>query len=401
MEESNTIGARLRQARRERGITQENLAERSAVSIGVIRMLEQETRTTARVVTLTSLANALGISLSDLLGRRERLGRDDGILRLRDALLAVDDLPGIDPVGDPDEVTPVTELAAAVERGWKQYWSGRLDDLTAMLPGLIGEARVTAREDCVEASASLTQAYQLAADLLAHVGSDDLAFAAAKRAMGAARAGNNELQYAAAAGTASWVLLRQARAAAAEHVARTAAAEIEPRLSDARAEHLTVWGSLLLQAAACAAARDDAGAVEDYITLTRMAARVTRDGEPLFGADRYDYQTNFGRTQVEMQACYTSALLGRESAALRAATRVRRSDLRPISWGAHNLDVARASLHTRRGDDAVAALSRAHAVSDVWFRHQVLARDLVREAMENERRVSPALRTLADAVGVR
>jgi transcriptional regulator with XRE-family HTH domain len=114
MDDSGTIGARLRQARNERGLTQEQLAERAGVSRDIIAKLEQEQRTTARITTLGRLANALGITLSALLDRRERLERagQDGILAVRDALLSVADLPGIDPAADDGQATPLPELEA-------------------------------------------------------------------------------------------------------------------------------------------------------------------------------------------------------------------------------------------------------------------------------------------------
>jgi transcriptional regulator with XRE-family HTH domain len=61
------------------------LAERSYVSRDLIAELEQDRRTSARITTLVRLANALGIGLSGLLGKRERLGPllDGGVLAVR------------------------------------------------------------------------------------------------------------------------------------------------------------------------------------------------------------------------------------------------------------------------------------------------------------------------------
>lgn len=91
--EDSTIGALLRQARTERGLTREELAERAGVSRDIIAKLEQGIRESARINTLSNLATALGITPSQLLGRRERLERSsaDGILAVRDALLSARD----------------------------------------------------------------------------------------------------------------------------------------------------------------------------------------------------------------------------------------------------------------------------------------------------------------------
>lgn len=395
MDENNTIGDRLKAARHERALTQEELAARAGVSRDIIAKLEQGRRGTARITTLAQLANALGVTLSSLLGRRERLERAsiDGILAVRDALLSVADLPGIDPGADDGAPVPLPGLEAAVRRGWGHYWQGDLADLAAMLPGLIGEARLAEAGQGAPARGLLAQAYQLAADLMVHVGSDDLAAVAAERALAVAARGDDELRHATLAGTASWVLLHQGRAADAEHVARTAAERIEPRMSSATPEHLTVWGALLLSAAAPAAAASNAAGVAEYIGLARSAAGR-------FSADRHDYWVSFGPTQVAMQDCYTSAVLGRPGQALKAAEGVRRESLLHISWGAHNLDVAQACLDARRHADATDALLAACSVSPEWFRHQGLARGLVRDLVERQRRLTPQLRQLAASIGV-
>jgi transcriptional regulator with XRE-family HTH domain len=391
-----TIGGRLRAARRERGLTQEGLAERAGVGLGVISDLEQGRRETARITTLTKLSNALGVTLSALLDRRERLERKqaDGVLAVRDALLSVADLPGIDGADD-GEPTPLPELDSAVRRGWDFYWAGRLSDLAGMLPALIGEARLTRGQSGPEAARPLAQAYQLAADLMVHTGNDDLAMVAAERALSAARAGDDELQHATLLGTASWVLLHQGRTAEAERVAADAANRIEPRLSTATPAHLVVWGSLLLSAAAPAAAAARGSDVEAYLRVARAAAGPME-------RDRHDYWVSFGPTQVAMQATYVNAVLGRPGRAIEAARRVRREDLLDISWGAHHLDKAQAlATDGREGGDrkAAQALAVAHGVSPEWFRHQGVARSLTRELAERRTRLGEPLATLVESVG--
>jgi transcriptional regulator with XRE-family HTH domain len=392
-----TIGSRLRAARRERGLTQEGLAERSGVSLTVIADLEQGRREWARPSTFIRLADATGVTLSALLDRQERLEKPAtaGVLAVRDALLSVADLPGIGAGGDAGEPASPAELEASVRRGWDYYWGGRLADLAVMLPGLIAEARLTRKDAGPAAAGPLAQAYQLSADLMVHTGNDDLAMIAAERALSAAESGDDELQHATLAGTASWVLLHQGRAAEAEKVAAAAAAAIEPRMSSATPEHLTVWGSLLLSAAAPAASASRADDVTEYIRIARAAAGGLE-------SDRHDYWTSFGPTQVAMQDCYTSAVLGRAGRAVKAAGHVRRGDLLSISWGAHKLDLAQAYAADQKHDaQAVEALREAHAVSREWFRHQGLARSLTRELAGRKGRLGEPLDTLVRTIGGR
>jgi transcriptional regulator with XRE-family HTH domain len=391
-----SIGERLRRFRQERAMTQEDLAGRSGVSKDVIRKLEQGRRDGARIATLAALARELGVTPSALLGRRERLERQapEGILAVRDALLSTADLyPGAGP-GEAGDPMPVAGLEVAVRRGWDCYWQGRLGELAGMLPGLIGEARLTERQDGAAACRALAQSYQLAADLMVHMGNDDLAMVAAERALAAAARGDDELQHATLAGTASWVLLHQGRHADAEMVARRAAAAVEPQhLGAAAPERLTVWGALLLSAAAPAAAEARASGVAQYM-------EAAGEGAAFLPADRHDYQVSFGPTQVAMQRCYTAVVLGEPGRALEAAKGVRREDLLPVSWGAHHLDVAQALAGARRYRQATGALLTACEVSPQWFRHQGIARALVRDLTEQQRRLTGPLRKLQAVTGV-
>ncbi len=56
-----TIGEQLKRLRGERGITQEQLAERAGVSSELVSKLEQGVRQSARLTSLTRLAQALDV----------------------------------------------------------------------------------------------------------------------------------------------------------------------------------------------------------------------------------------------------------------------------------------------------------------------------------------------------
>jgi len=217
---------------------------------------------------------------------------------------------------------------------------------------------------------------------------------AAERALSAAARGDDELQHATLAGTASWVLLHQGRHADAELVARRAAEAVQPRqMGSAPREQVTVYGELLLSAAAPAAGEARAAAVAGYMEAAAEAAALLPE-------DRHDYWVSFGPTQLAMQRCYTSAVLGEPGAALDAAKGVRQADLLPISWGAHHLDVAQACVDARKYRLATGALLTACEVSPQWFRHQGIARGLVRQLVEHERRLSAPLKRLQVVTGV-
>lgn len=388
-----SIGERLKRVRREHAMTQEDLAEASGVSRDLIAKLEQGRRQTARISSLGALADALDVELSDLLGKRPRLdhgGDGPSVLAVRDALTAMDHLPGIDPAGDDGEATPLDELRATVEAGWARYWRGDFNGLAAIVPGIIGEARVSRRAAGPEAAGMLAQAYQLAACLMVQVGRDDIALIGAERAVRAAADGDDLYQWATVHGTYSWALLHQGRLDEAEQLAARVAQRIEPSFSDPEPA-IAAWGNMLMTALApCAAAGRD---ISEYVSMG--AAAGERVGH------RVDvYETAFGPTSAAMQAVHAWSVRGEPGKALDAVKRVDREDLRGISYGAHLLDVGRAHLDARHPKAAIATLQEAQQHAPVWFRHQGIARSVIAELVETEKRLTPPLRSLAHAVGV-
>ena len=386
-------------------MSRDELADRSGVSKATIVKLEQGQRLSASIRTVDALARALGVPLSSLLDRRERLERDgsEGMLGVRDALLALDVIPGLEGTAGGEPPSP-QDLAASVRDAWALYWSGRLGDLRDRVPGMLAEARGAEREYGTIVSPALAQVYQLAANLCVHTGNDDLGFAAARSAMTAAARGDDELQHAVIASTVSWVCLHQGRPAEAEQAARVMAERIEPRFTvtakaaseeeaGRRKAHLCVYGGLLLSAVAPAAQAGRADAVADYLAAARTASLG------MTGGDRHDYNISFGPTQVAMQAGYGYSMLEQPDAALAAAKSVRREDLLNISWGAHKLDVAFACIQNRRWSSAVSALAEAHLVSAEWLRHQGPARSMILELKRKHRQALPEpLDTLAKAI---
>jgi transcriptional regulator with XRE-family HTH domain len=386
MADDGTLADRLRRKRRESSLTQEQLAGISGVSQVMIAKIEQGRRL-PRLPVLTRLANALDIPLSELVDKRPRLdghGVGASVLAIRDALLSASQLPGAGLDAGDAEPTPLPQLRAMVSEAARLYWTGEFANLAAVLPSLIGEARLTAQEAGSAATGLLAQAYDLAAALMVHMGKDDLAAISAERAIAAAADTGDELLHAMLHGTYAWVLLHQGRLAEAEQLATATAQRIEPSFS-APAQHLAVWGHLLMTALAPAAAagRD----FSPYITLAsagaeRLGGRVTI------------YQTSFGPASVHMQACHAYAVTGEPAKAIASARRIGPGDLNGISYGRHLLDVAQAHTDARHPAAATAVLTQARAMAPVWFRHQGVARSLVAELYEQTKRVSPALRDL-------
>jgi hypothetical protein len=338
------------------------------------------------------LSDALDVDLSELTGKRDRIGADrDGgrVLALRDVLISPSFLPGIDSQDD-REPTPVAELQRAVDAAADVYWKGDFGALLARLPGLIGEARHAHAATGSATVRPLALAYDLGASLMVHLGRDDLAALASERAIVTASGGDDELLWATLHATYSWILLHQARVADAEDLAMRMANRIEPSFS-AEPRRIAAWGNLLVTALAPAAiARRD---VTEYISMAGAGAER-------LGGRVSVYQASFGPATVAMQATHAYTVLREPARALEAARRIRPGDLRGISRGRHLLDVAQAHTDARHRRAAIERLQEARDLSPVWFRHQGVARSLVRDIREEETRPSPAIRSLAKSLAV-
>src|SRR5579859_2037478 len=168
MTDGGPLGDRLRRLRREHSLTQEELAQACGLSQEMIAKTEQGRRH-PRLTVLAKIAQALDVPLSELIDDRPRLdGHREGasVLALRDALLSPSLLPGVDPATDEGDPTPLPQLTAAVAGAGRLHWAGEFARLAAMLPALIGEARLTAQSAGPAAWGLLAQSYDLAAILL-------------------------------------------------------------------------------------------------------------------------------------------------------------------------------------------------------------------------------------------
>ena len=393
---TGSVGGRLAAQRRRRRMSQRQLAETAGVSIDIIRKLEQEQRHSARVETLTRLAHALDVPVGDLLGKPRGLAfgaEDSELLQLRRAVL------NAAPVEGPT-VTART-LHAGLAELWRLYWAGNYPMLARELPNRIIAARIAVSSSVGDARplacTVLAELLQLTASLLAHLAHEDLAYLALHGANHAAEAAGDELLYAGQQGTRAWILSRQGLWSEAEHVAVTAAAQIEPVLSRATMDEIAVWGELLRYAALALSRAGRHTEAEEILTLMRAAA--TRLGE-----DRRSRYVGiaFGPTVVGMRAVDAAISAGKLRRALELAVRVEHPEhVPPAMHSRYLLNVAWAQMVDWRSAEAVGTLLRAERIAPEALPHQSIARSIVAELLP--RRGSqrlPGLVGLSERMGI-
>ncbi|MFJ8848224.1 helix-turn-helix domain-containing protein [Streptomyces cyaneofuscatus] len=377
-------------------MTQEQLAEAAAVSVGVVRKLERGG--TASLPSLLSIADALGTDIAVLLGQqapRRSMDRDE-----RAALRLVSAATHDAAIGIPADVEPGTteELRAVVRRADAAYWGGRYTELGTLLGRLLPEAR--ARLDAAssverEAAAGvLIDTFQTAGMAANVLGSRDLAYAALTYGRQIAVQTGDDLRDAHLAATTAWVNLRDGRTKQGFLLAAAQANRIEPRMSEHDPDRLSVYGQLVTNAAV-AASRGGAGADSAREYLSQAHAVAARIGEE---RARGSHAQPYGPMYAATQAMSIAVALGDTAGALRLMDTVRLDEAVPLATRArYGLDVALTQVECRRWDAAADTLQRVCTMAPGWVRHQMLPGVIIsRLAGVSVHR----LRGLADSAGV-
>jgi transcriptional regulator with XRE-family HTH domain len=101
-DQKRSIGQRIAEARKARGLTQQTLAQRSAISVSLLRKVEQGSRDATPALT-AAVAKALGVDVTSLTGQPY-----DQYGRRRDRIHAL-----------------MPDLRRALTSGVSQFWVGR------------------------------------------------------------------------------------------------------------------------------------------------------------------------------------------------------------------------------------------------------------------------------------
>lgn len=400
---SEHLGKTLRRLRRLADLTQEELAERSGISVDVIRQLEQQRKHSARLPTLHALANGLGVELTTLLGDPPGVtasGENDGprFVAVRRAIMPAIWGTPLAP-GSPD-FSP-RGLRDRIAEAWTQYHAAEFDTVMKALPDLIGDARSATvsggAEERAAGFAALGKALQLGGHVAVRMGKTDLALASLERALDAAEQSSDPLLVPMVVNSAAWTYQRQGRLDDALVVAlRTAEAMKRDGLT-ATSAGLKVWGGLTMSAATSAARSGDYERAADMMAAAEQeAARVSRLPE---GGDNRMISV-FSPSSVRIERVRLAVQFGHSADALSLAKGMRLSKDTPPSWRTWLLlDVARAHLDIGDGPGAVKTLESLRRVAPTWMQHHTLAVAIVRDlwSLPNH---PPGLRSLAEFLGV-
>ncbi len=381
------VGTRLRTERRLAGLSQQELAQTSGVSISTIRALEQGRGADPTAATARRLAAGLGVQTTRLMRAEsehvwrpavESAGMWAPVIRAVAAPLPLPDT-------DPPEVGDVRTLVRTVLRANRQQ---DYAITAAKAPAaLIGTRHLIADDNPVGRALLHDLMQCLASALVEH-----RQFEAADRALSAAAdTAPDEVTASGVVNTRCRLLLRRGRLAEAEDLALRAADDTEPRkLSRASAGEIAAWGQLHLRAAAAAGRNNRPGEASTALRIaTAAAAMVGRDGpapgDPLRRA--------FGPTTIARKRAEDAAVSDKPDRALSIAEAITGDTT--AGHQRHRLDVAAALSALRRHPEAVDVLTEIHAAAPQWFVQQRYAGDVLRTAMKRRRTFTPQMRALA------
>jgi hypothetical protein len=294
----------------------------------------------------------------------------------------------------------ITELRTEVEASIAKRESGRYTRFGEDLPVLLEElcrAAPSAGKDAAEIQGLLAEALHSGSILLRRLGYVDLSWVATQQARVAATQSNDALLLIANDWHIVEFYLRTGNTPAAVKLAEDAIRQLEENYlsgkSSARA--VSLLGTFHLNRSMAAAQRVERQGVADAISAASRAADQNR-------RDRDDYQSQFGPSNVAVFRVATAVEMGDGELAVRRTKAVDTNAIPSRERQARYLiDVARAYSQTRNDAIALRVISDAHKRAPEYVANHVMAREVVAELLERERRsVTPGLRTLAKRMGV-
>lgn len=391
MPEPTDIGARLRDIRKRRGLSQRELSDASEVSVSLIRKLEQGEVQDTRLETAHKLARSLRVPTTRLIRRDDNQANVvtvDQWAAVRKALL--------EPVRPdrPGDAPTVDGVRDALNAAMPLFSSDQFAELAELLPPLLRDADAVA-ETGADGRAIRVRLLQLTGWLLTQTRQYDAAAEALERSLDDS---TDRLQGAATVNTMCWLLLRQGKLQEARELAVRWADDTEPRMSRATPSELSAWGWLLLRVSAAAVRDNRPGEAEDALRLARSAAvALGREYAP-----RADFLRTFGPVTVALKRTENAAIIHKPDRVLKLAAGIPAGGLRPTSnnRNRHLLDVASAHATMRNYAESVDVLAGINESSPEWLTNQRYARDIMGKVIGRRRTLTPEMRTLADAVGL-
>lgn len=390
-EDDKAFGRRVAVHRKKLGYSQVQFAEVFGRSVAWLSQVERGVRKIDRMSVLERLADVLDVPIAQLAPDRPAVAvpAEPAASVLSLALSSNDALRAVLSCARPVQLD---SLRARSERAREHAHGSRYDEVAGLLVELLPELehalRHTEGAERRRVCVLQAKAYHTAAAVLAELGDSAAAWVAVDRAVHAAAQADDPLLMAEGAFRLSIVFQGARRFDLSMRAATSAASAIADLSAGGAPEAIALHGALHLRVAVAAAALNNAARAYDELALAHHDAE-------LLGADRNDYGTEFGPTNVALHEVAVAVELGDAGRALRVAGLIDPSRMAPERHGRLLIDVARAHAQLRQTDAVVASLREAIQVAPEQVRSHAQARDLVGELLRGDAASSADVQELA------
>lgn len=397
-----TIGERIAWYRLRRGRSQEVLAGQIGRTADWLSKIENGRLQLDRLSVLRLIAEALDITLADLLGEPSLMEwtEDSGertVPALRSALMDYRQVAGLG--GQPtSEPLRLDDLKSDLDDLWSAYQAARFGYVASRLAVLIPAAQNAARaydgDDSLIASGRLALTYHLAATLLTKLGEVDLAWTASNHGINAAQHSGNPVIVGSLLRSLAHSLLSTGQYKEAVRLTHDAVTFLDPHMSQAGPTLTSVYGTALLAGSMAAARAEDRETVRDFLDGASGAAQR-------LGSDENRLWTAFGPTNVAIHRVSTAMELGDLQVAIAIGPDLDTTGVPVERRVRHALEVARALSSANRREDALAAILEAEQIAPEQVRYHFLSRHLVQTWIRTQRgKPSYDLANLAERLNV-
>ncbi|MFF0271971.1 helix-turn-helix domain-containing protein [Streptomyces sp. NPDC004330] len=385
-------GTNLSLLRKERGLSQAQLARTANISVSLLSKIEVGDRTLTPTVAAT-IGKALGLSMAEVQGRTRVDGDDEQRLTALRSAVRDYDLPGRAPVEE-------AAVLAAVEAVRDARDAARVRHVLARLPALLRSATTYAHTaNTVDAWMTLAEVYSSVYWLAARHRWMDMAELAVTRQRWAVEQQPNPLGEAIAARDRAGAYLNGGDAEGGLTIVDRALTKAESALSGE--DRAFAVGVLNLRGMTLAGRLDDK--VEGAREAERHIASAERAADAwLSGGDANRHSMIFGPQNTATHVLATRLDLGRPREALAVAENLDAvlDGLPATRVAPSRLNVARAHLDVGDREAALANLSAAWEAAPQMARIHPTAREVFRVLASLHRRSNPELLRLSHISGM-
>lgn len=376
--EDLTPGQRVAWHRVRRGLSQEVLAGLVGRTEDWLSKIENDRAVLDRVSVIRALADALGVSVFDLITGEARTADHRESSKVAEVRAALMDYRQLSPLlalhRVESEVPRLDHLRRDLAEVMTAYQESHYEEMLRRLPTLLTQTQLASREyigdDRRTADRMLALASQSAAVILPKLGATDLAWIAAQRGLTAAERSDDPAVIGSLFRSVIHALHSDGRADDASAMTRRAADYLRSELHTKEPRILSIYGTLLLPGAVAAARSGDRSTANEYLDeAEELATLVGVDGNHLW--------TAFGPTNVKIHRVTTAMALGDVQIALDLIPTINTRGLPAERRVRHALEVVSAHHARNQIDEAISELLAAERLAPEQVHDHVMSRQLL------------------------